>query len=83
MDFQKLIRVIFMKKNRKKIDFELSVANIPGNPETPFQMVNKYGTYEIQPTSDTKNGYPTIAQGYSNSLEKPTKQNDAVPPTKE
>lgn len=70
-----------MKRNRKKVEIELAVADIPGNPETPFEMVNKYGTYEIQPTADTKNGYPTIAQGYSDALGKPTKQNDSVPPT--
>lgn len=68
------------KKNRKKIELELAVADIHGNPETPFEMVNKYGTYEIQPTSDTKNGFPTISQGHSEYNEKPSKQDDAVPP---
>lgn len=37
------------KKNRK-------------NEETAFDMVNKYGTYNIQPTADTDNEYPAIAQ---------------------
>ncbi len=32
-------------------------------PETSFEMVNKYGTYEIQPTCDTANYFPEIAQG--------------------
>ena len=27
-------------------------------PETAHEMVNKYGTYEIQPTNDTKNPFP-------------------------
>ena len=26
-----------MKKNRKKVEIELAVADIPGNPETPFE----------------------------------------------
>ena len=28
-----------------------------------FDMVNKYGTYNIQPTSQTENSFPHIAQG--------------------
>ena len=42
---------IMNKKNRNK------------NDETAFEMVNKYGTYEIQPTADTENLFPCIAQG--------------------
>lgn len=51
-----------MKKN-KKIKQELAVTAIMGEPETAFDMVNKYGTYEIQPTADTDNEFPAIAQG--------------------
>ncbi|MBQ4154637.1 MAG: hypothetical protein IJE01_05540 [Clostridia bacterium] len=32
-------------------------------PEDSFEMVNKYGTYEIQPTNSTENAFPKIAQG--------------------
>lgn len=28
-----------------------------------FDLVNKYGTYEIQDTADTSNLFPMIAQG--------------------
>lgn len=28
-----------------------------------FELVNKYGTYNIQPTSATENAFPKIAQG--------------------
>ena len=28
-------------------------------------LINEYGTYEIQPTADTKNVFPAIAQGLS------------------
>lgn len=30
---------------------------------TVFDLVNKYGTYNIQPTADTDNAFPKIAQG--------------------
>ena len=52
---------------------ELSVTAIMGEPETAFDMVNKYGTYEIQPTADTDNEFPTIAQGqYENPADTKT-----------
>lgn len=28
-----------------------------------FDMVNRYGTYNIQPTADTENEFPAIKQG--------------------
>lgn len=28
-----------------------------------FDMINEYGTYEIQPTANTDNTFPAIAQG--------------------
>lgn len=33
------------------------------HPDSSFDLVNKYGTYEIQPTADTDNPFPHIAQG--------------------
>lgn len=50
------------KKDNKPIE-EISVSAIMGEPETVFDMINKYGTYEIQPTADTDNEFPCIAQG--------------------
>lgn len=41
-----------------------SANPVMGEPETVFEMINKYGTYNIQPTADTDNPFPTIAQGY-------------------
>ena len=35
----------------------------PGQPDDCFDMVNQYGTYNIQKTADTDNAYPAIAQG--------------------
>ncbi|MGN0173171.1 MAG: hypothetical protein ACI39F_01920 [Acutalibacteraceae bacterium] len=52
-----------MDEKEKEINTELSVTAILGEPENAFEMVNKYGTYEIQPTSDTDNEFPAIAQG--------------------
>ena len=54
-----------MNKDNKKINQEIAVTPIDGQPETAYDIVNKYGTYEIQPTSDTDNEYPAIAQGFN------------------
>ena len=34
----------------------------PGQPEDCFDLVNQYGTYNIQRTADTENFFPAIAQ---------------------
>lgn len=39
------------------------VNHFPGNADSCFDMVNQYGTYNIQKTADTDNLYPAIAQG--------------------
>lgn len=44
-----------------KIDLSMRVS--PGQPETAEELLRKYGTYEIQPTADSDNPFPTIAQG--------------------
>ena len=36
---------------------------VQGNPKNVFEQINKFGTYNIQPTADTDNDYPAIAQG--------------------
>lgn len=36
-----------------------------GQPESCYDVVNKYGTYNIQPTADTSNEYPAISHGLS------------------
>lgn len=35
----------------------------PGEPESCEELVNQYGTYQVQKTADTGNRYPAIAQG--------------------
>ena len=49
----------------KTFDPLLEIAAEPpaSTPETPQQMINSYGTYEIQPTANTPNDFPAIAQG--------------------
>lgn len=63
-----------MKNNKKKNDIkpviELSVRNAGSLPDTAFDMINRYGTYEIQSTADTENQYPAIAQGYNKGIKK-------------
>ena len=39
------------------------VQQIIGQPDSCWEMVNRYGTYECQATQDIDNPYPTIAQG--------------------
>ena len=49
----------------KKKDFHTEFSSIPiaDQPRNVSELINKYGTYEIQPTADTSNEYPAIAQG--------------------
>lgn len=53
----------------------LYVESNSGLPETAYDMVNFYGTYEIQTTADTDNQYPAIAQGYNEKIVKHDCQN--------
>ena len=34
-----------------------------GQPEDAFDLINKYGTYNIQPTNEQENRFPMILQG--------------------
>jgi len=35
----------------------------PGFPDRKDDVINRFGTYNIQPTADTGNPFPMIAQG--------------------
>lgn len=52
-------------KKRAKIKYLINPNSQPyfGQPDDCLDVVNKYGTYNIQPTADTENTFPTIAQG--------------------
>lgn len=53
------------KKDKKRVIKEPSTFSVSSLPGTAEEMVNRYGTYEIQSTADTDNQYPAIAQGYN------------------
>lgn len=55
--------VVIKKEQKKNIDMEISANAVVGQPENVFELINKYGTYEIQPTDDSDNKFPTISQG--------------------
>ena len=61
-----------MKKEKQKRPLKTveEISSTPpwGNPETVYEQINRYGTYEIQPTADTENQYPCIAQGYNSKI---------------
>ncbi|MEE0946045.1 MAG: hypothetical protein U0M42_04345 [Acutalibacteraceae bacterium] len=57
-------------KNKKDIKTEISSIPIIDQPENVSELINKYGTYEIQPTADTLNDYPAIAQGLAEKEKK-------------
>ncbi|MBO4692869.1 MAG: hypothetical protein J5659_00535 [Clostridia bacterium] len=51
-----------MKKHNE--DKRISSVKQPlGDAYDAEDTVNKYGTYNIQPTADTKNLFPAISQG--------------------
>lgn len=46
-----------MKKDRSP-----SVKSVHGAPQNAEDMVNKYGTYNVQDTTDTDNDFPKIGE---------------------
>ncbi len=63
------------KKNKKQsYNPEISVVSYIRNPETAEEMVNSYGTYNIQPTADTDNDFPAIAQGENERIKNRNKE---------
>lgn len=55
-----------MQKKKKEgfpCDATPDVHHFSGVPESCFDLVNQYGTYNIQPTADTENVFPLIAPG--------------------
>ncbi|MBR5451433.1 MAG: hypothetical protein IKV36_00375 [Clostridia bacterium] len=45
-----------------------SSKGIYGQPKDSIEQVNKYGTYNIQPTNDSDNEFPAISQGLAKKL---------------
>ncbi len=53
-------------KNKKNEQYDKPTVSSEGvldTPENVFEQLNKYGTYEIQPTADRADFFPAIAQG--------------------
>ena len=59
-----------MKKNKKYDQNEYSLLHAPGEPDDVTELLNKYGTYNVQDTADTDNEFPAIAQGLPDSKKK-------------
>ena len=63
------------KKKTEEPNVELSVQSVTGEPETSYEMLRKYGTYEIQPTADTKHDFPTPKAFQKKPKSRPKPQN--------
>ena len=50
-------------ESRFPFDPTPDVHRFPGDPDDCFDLINKYGTYNIQPTADGDNLFPMIAPG--------------------
>ncbi|MBQ6116330.1 MAG: hypothetical protein IJL08_03290 [Oscillospiraceae bacterium] len=48
---------------RFPLDPAPDVHRFPGDPDNCFDLINKYGTYNIQPTADADHLFPMIAPG--------------------
>ena len=64
----------------KKIKKEKIPMTVFGQPDTAFELINKYGTYNIQPTNDSDNEYPAIAQGISDISKKERRRDETTSP---
>lgn len=54
-----------MKKKNVYPEPDNNTEEIPDRPLTAGELIHKYGTYEIQPTAESENDFPMIAQGLS------------------
>jgi hypothetical protein len=56
-----------MKKNIPQASYPYedtpSLHEFSGAPDSCEELVNQFGTYEVQKTADTGNAYPAVAQG--------------------
>ncbi len=52
-------------KSKENFHVPLEISSTPwrSNPENVEQLINTYGTYEIQPTANSSNPFPAISQG--------------------
>lgn len=68
-----------MKNNKKFPETPDRTPNTPLKPKEEsknvIDLLNEYGTYEIQPTCDNENQYPAIAQGFNKNIIETDRQN--------
>lgn len=64
------------KRKDKDIQIEIAVNSIVSQPETVYDLINKYGTYQIQPTAESDNDFPEIAQGLPKEENRRVKDSD-------
>lgn len=64
------------EENLKNYNAEISSEGFLDTPETVFEQISKYGTYEIQPTADRADFFPAIAQGLPTQPTNRNKQKD-------
>ena len=57
-----------MRKKKPFHDPAPDIHDFPGVPESTFDLVNQYGTYNIQPTSHTENLFPPHRAGAAGAL---------------
>ena len=64
------------RKSEKERKFSMTPSTevVDGQPDSCNEMVNCYGTYNVQKTNATTNEYPAIAQGISEKTKKQTKK---------
>lgn len=60
-----------MRRKKPFHDPAPDIHDFPGVPESTFDLVNQYGTYNIQPTSHTENLFPLSGQELPGALGAP------------
>ncbi len=64
------------KRNPQYDEHTPPAEDVRDTPEAVFEQLNKYGTYEIQPTADRADWFPAIAQGLPTQPHKRNQQKD-------
>lgn len=54
-----------MSEKKRPLPHPTAIPPVLSEPTDVWEQVNKYGTYEVQNTTDTDNAFPTI--GYEGS----------------
>ncbi len=63
-------------EEKEALNLTPSSTPVLGQPDSTWELINKYGTYEIQPTADTDDAFPKIAQGLPRKKYRQPKDDD-------